>query len=125
MKNLFLLASTLIFCGCAMDNEKLNINHSLDANQVLSVEKNSHEATPNDKSIYLYNSPSDPSIIDDYDFRPFESEGKWGYKYNGETVIAPEYSFAGEFVESYSRVQKKWQNGLYRSSRKRHCRFFI
>jgi len=39
MKNLILLASTLIFCGCAMDNAKLNINNSLDASQALSVEK--------------------------------------------------------------------------------------
>ena len=75
MKNLILLASTLIFCGCTMDDTKLNINHSLDASQALSVEKNSPETTSNDKSIYLYNSPSDPSIIDDYDFKPFESEG--------------------------------------------------
>ena len=111
MKNLFLLASTLIFCGCTIDDTKLNINHSLDANQVLSVEKNSHEATPNDKSIYLYNSPSDPSIIDDYDFRPFESEGKWGYKYHGKVVIAPEYSFAGEFLGGYSRVKKNGKMG--------------
>ena len=111
MKNLILLASMLIFYGCAMDNAKLDINDSLDASQALSVEKNNPEGEPNDESIYLYNSPSDPSIIDGYDFRPFESEGKWGYKYKEEVVIAPEYSFAGDFIEGYSRVQKNGKMG--------------